>query len=149
MDVMSRVVLLGLFTVASARQHAMRGIDSPPTREEFLAVLAENKVLREEIAALRAGRGGGGRALKFGYHAVEGESQTTAPAPTASPFSVGGDDYDDYHDSFGDYVRDDDSSGRVGDYVGVYDYSDGEPQDDDGGLYDPRSVYYDGLFHDD
>ena len=145
MDVMSRVVVLGLFTVASARQHAMRGIDSPPTREEFLAVLAENKVLREEIAALRAGRGGGGRALKFGDHAVEGEAQTTAPAPTASPFSY------DYHDSFGDYVRDDDSSGRVGDYVGNYDYSDssGEPQDDDGGLYHPRSVYYDGLFLDD
>ena len=104
MDIMSRVVVLGLFTVASARQHAMRGIDSPPTREEFLAVLAENKVLREEtaalhdeIAALRAGRGGGGRALKFAYHAVEGESHTVETCmkdfelvnpPTGSPTSV-------------------------------------------------------------
>ena len=104
MDVMSRVVVLGLFTVASARQHAMRGIDSPSTREEFLAVLAENKVLREEtaalhdeIAALRAGRGGGGRALKFAYHAVEGESHTMETcmedfelisAPTSAPTSV-------------------------------------------------------------
>ena len=97
MDVMSRVVVLGLFTVASARQHAMRGIDSAPTREEFLAVLAENKVLREEIAALRAGRGGGGRALKFAYHAVEGESHTMETcmedfelisAPTSAPTSV-------------------------------------------------------------
>ena len=134
MDVMSRVVVLGLFTVASARQHAMRGIDSPPTREEFLAVLAENKVLREEIAALRAGRGGGGRALKFGYHAVEGESQTTAPAPTASPFSVGGDDDDDYV-----YYFDDDGLARGedgdDDEDDVYYYYDGlgeqEPQDDD------------------
>ena len=88
MDVMSRVVVLGLFTVASARQHAMRGIDSPPTREEFLAALAEIKVLREENAALRAGRGGGGRALKFGYHAVEGESHTMESPPTSAPTSV-------------------------------------------------------------
>ena len=97
MDVMSRVVVLGLFTVASARQHAMRGIDSPPTREEFLAALAEIKVLREENAALRAGRGGGGRALKFAYHAVEGESHTMETcmedfelisAPTSAPTSV-------------------------------------------------------------
>ena len=73
MDLVPRVALC-LFAVASARQ--LRAVDSEPTREQFLAVQAENEVLREENAALRAGRGGaqgrsGGRALTFGYHAME------------------------------------------------------------------------------
>ena len=53
-------VLLGFLAVASARPHAMRGVE--PTREDLLA---EVQLLREEIAALRAGQRSGGRALSF------------------------------------------------------------------------------------
>ena len=95
MDLVPRVALC-LFAVASARQ--LRAVDSEPTREQFLAVQAENEVLREENAALRAGRGGaqgrsGGRALTFGYHATEDwytmetcmEDFNLMHAPTAAP----------------------------------------------------------------
>lgn len=96
-NVMARVLLLGLFAVASASPPALRGVE--PREESPEDLLAEMKLLREEIAVLRAGQRGGERALLFGYTMPAEESDTVesaeesdtvescvedAPAPTFS-----------------------------------------------------------------